>query len=149
MRCKFKHPYEHNAKLCAFISQDRNVECPFDTDSFLIIVDTGASAAFTFCKQDFITFTPLMDKVKGLATLKIAGEGTVQYKVKNDQGKTVNLIIENSYYVPEMDICLLSPQQLTGIPPSLEWLSVFHPIWSKKKEEEFEILCNVCLASNR
>lgn len=113
MRRKFKHTYNHNALLCAFISEDRNVECSFDTDSFRIVIDTGASAAFTFCKQDFITFTPLNDKVKGLATLKIAGVGTVQYRVKNDQGETVNLIIENCYYVPEMDICLISPQQLT------------------------------------
>lgn len=113
MRRKYNHSYDHNALLCAFISQDQNIECNFDTDSFRIVVDTGASAAFTFCKQDFISFTPLSDKVKGLATLQIAGVGTVQYKVKNDQGDIVNLIIENCYYVPEMDKRLLSPQQLT------------------------------------
>ena len=99
--------------LCAFISEDKNVECTFDTDSFRIIVDTGASAAFTFCKQDFISFTPLESKVKGLATLSIQGVGTVQYKVKNDQGQLVTLTIKRAYYVPEMDIRLLSPQQLT------------------------------------
>lgn len=99
--------------LCAFISEDRNIECAFDTDSFHIIVDTGASAAFTLCKQDIISFTPMNKKVKGLATLQVAGVGTVQYRVKNDQGETINLIIDNCYYVPEMDIHLICPQQLT------------------------------------
>lgn len=120
--------------LCAFISEDRNIECTFDTDSFRIIVDTGASAAFTFCKQDFISFTPLADKVKGLATLKIAGVGTVQYRVKNDQGETVNLTIDNCYYVPEMDIRLISPQQLTkqSTTPCMQSFDdkVFHLRWN-------------------
>jgi len=108
-KCGYNYP---SALLCAFVGSSTNDSYSFDTDSLELIIDTGASAAFTFCKQDFIEFQPLTDSVKGLATLKIQGVGTVQYNIKNDQGKTVSMIIRNCYYVPEMDIRLISPQQL-------------------------------------
>jgi hypothetical protein len=103
----------HNsAAICGFVSNNDVSSCTFDTDSVDIIIDTGASAAFTYCLQDFIDFTPMEDCVKGLATLKIRGKGTVHYNVVNDQGDLVSMIIRNCYYVPEMDMRLISPQQL-------------------------------------
>jgi hypothetical protein len=102
----------NSAAICGFVSNNDVSSCTFDTDSVDIISDTGASAAFTYCLQDFIDFTPMEDCVKGLATLKIRGKGTVHYNVVNDQGDLVSMIIRNCYYVPEMDMRLISPQQL-------------------------------------
>ena len=98
--------------VCAFIGDNNPQSISFDTDTLRIIIDTGASAAFTFCKQDFITFTPYNENVNGLGTLEIEGIGTVCYAVRDDQGKLVTIEIRDCYYVPNMNFRLISPQQL-------------------------------------
>ena len=98
--------------LCAFTSNNSNSIFRFDTDSFAIIVDTGASAAFTHCLQDFSSFTPYTSKVAGLGTLNIKGIGTVEYPIINDKGDRVILKIKNAYYVPALNSRLVSPQQI-------------------------------------
>ena len=45
--------------------------------------------------------------VKGLA---IKGKGTFKFDITNDDGKKHTIRIKNSFYVPKMRRCLLSPQ---------------------------------------
>ena len=94
----------------------------FDTDSCTLILDTGASACFTYCMNDFISFTPLKSKVQGLGTLNIHGVGTVQYPIINDKGHKVMLTIKNAYYVPAIQTRLISPQQICKATPK-QWLT--------------------------
>ena len=70
--------------LSAFLSKHQNKEVQFDTDSFPIIIDTGASSGFTFCKKDFLFLSKYQGSVKGLGRLAIQGKGTVTYKIKNE-----------------------------------------------------------------
>ena len=68
----------------------------FDTDSSPIIVDSGASAAFSHCLQDFTEFKPITSYVRGLGTLTIKGIGTVQYNVIDDKGIHTTILIRNA-----------------------------------------------------
>ena len=100
------------SNVCAFTSDNMDEAIRFDTDSCTLILDTGASACFTYCMNDFISFTPLKSKVQGLGTLNIHGVGTVQYPIINDKGHKVMLTIKNAYYVPAIQTRLISPQQI-------------------------------------
>jgi hypothetical protein len=102
----------HTALLCAYTSSNSTDNVNFDIDSVEFIVDTGATATFTYCINDFVTFTPLKSSVSGLETLEIKGIGTVQYTVTTDNGQQVILSIRNAFYVPALQTRLLSPQQL-------------------------------------
>ena len=75
-----------------------------------MVVDTGASAAFSFFLQDFINFRPYEDSVEGLGSLKVKGIGTIRYHIINDNNKLVTLTIKNAFYVLSLKIRLLTPQ---------------------------------------
>ena len=96
----------------AFQTANRVENATFDTDSVSIILDSGASAGFTHCLQDFVSFSPLSSTVRGLGRLEIKGIGTVKYKIVTNKGILTTLSIDNVYYVPELQTRLLSPQQL-------------------------------------
>ena len=100
------------AHACAYVADDAICTATFDTDSVAIIIDTGATAAFTHCLRDFISFTPISSKVSGLGDLSIKGIGTVLYKIKNDQNELISLQVKNAFYVPDLKTRLVSPQQL-------------------------------------
>ena len=100
-----------SANMCAFITNASACTTSFDTDSVPLILDTGATAVFTFCMQDFITFKVLNSKVSGLGTLKILDIGTIQYKIMTDNNRLEMLTIENAYYLPALKTRLVSPQQ--------------------------------------
>eukprot|EP00957_Ditylum_brightwellii_P014622 1102046-Ditylum_brightwellii.AAC.1 len=55
-----------------------------------IMLDTSATRAVTFCKDDFISFKCCHNKkkvIKGIAKgLKIEGSGTVKYQFNADDG---------------------------------------------------------------
>ena len=106
------NPYSIQAQHCAFTSDNSKNTVNFDTDSVSIILDTGATAAFTFCMTDFSAFKVMNSKVNGLGSLHIRGIGTVQYSVINDTGKEAILSIDNAYYVPDLKTRLISPQQI-------------------------------------
>lgn len=50
--------------------------------------------------------------IRGLGTLKIKGIGTIEYDVIDDKGNHTTLTIHNAYYVSDLKIRLLSPQQV-------------------------------------
>eukprot|EP00957_Ditylum_brightwellii_P159207 12117758-Ditylum_brightwellii.AAC.1 len=60
-----------------------------------IVLDTGATRAVTFCKDDFISFECCHKKekvVKGIAKgLKIERSGTVKYQFNTDDGSIIVL----------------------------------------------------------
>ena len=65
----------------AYPSSNSNEVVAFDTDYHQVIINTGATAAFSPCLQDFTEFMPMDSSVQGLSTLKIKGIGTIEYKI--------------------------------------------------------------------
>ena len=65
------------------------------------------------CLQGFTEFKPITSYVCRLSILTtIKGISTVQYNIIDDKGIHTTLSISNSYYVPDLEIKLLSPQQV-------------------------------------
>ena len=98
--------------LHAFISKGMKAIVDFDTDSLKIILDSGASAGFTHCLDDFISFRKYTGQVKGLGSMKIKGIGTVKYTIIDDYGQEQTLTIRDVYFVPGLSSRLISPQQV-------------------------------------
>lgn len=99
--------------LCTHSEESDDNNIIFDTDSVPLILDTGASSGFTYDKKDFIKLQPFSGNVSGLGQLDIKGIGTVTYNIVNDNNNTVELIIAQVFYVPNLHIHLLSPQQIS------------------------------------
>ena len=89
-------------------SQDGN-----DSDNFYstpLIYDTGASFGLTPYRSDFIDFEEASIPVKDISkTNTVLGIGTVMYKLKATNGDEL-LVPGLSYYLPECDVRLMSPQ---------------------------------------
>lgn len=83
----------------------------FDSDSFPIIMDTGASCAMSMDKNDFIELTPHSCTISGLGNLDVQGRGTIKWNIITDDGDSSTLIWRNALYVPDLPIRLASPQQ--------------------------------------
>ena len=85
----------------------------FDTDSFDIGIDNRCSACISGTPEDFIG--PLRDStrtIKGFMGAKTTNVkvGTLSWKWLDDDGKPHHFDIPNSYYVPNCNVRLLSPQ---------------------------------------
>jgi hypothetical protein len=107
-------------KLLAFRSQLQDfsndiamLDVVKEVDAFPVVVDSGASAWSTHCKDDFVpgTYVELTDRcMKGIAkSLPIIGKGMVRYEVVADDGSYVP-IQQWCYHIPELPIRLASPQ---------------------------------------
>ena len=95
----------------------RDNHCSLDTDSFPLLVDSGASYCITHCRDDFISpLIPTNTPVKGIIGKSIARwKGTVKWSVADDEGVSHDFIIPNTYFVQESPIRLLSPQHLSQV----------------------------------
>jgi hypothetical protein len=85
----------------------------FDTDSFLIGMDTFASITMATQPEHFdgLILTKKDGIVKGIeGGLAIKGKGTFKFNIEDDHGKVHHIKIPNSAYVPGLKYCLLSPQ---------------------------------------
>jgi hypothetical protein len=87
----------------------------FETDSVPIKVDNCCTQTITGFMEDFVpntTKTVDNKQVRGFGHTinKITHQGTVRWVVYDDEGKEHDIIVPNSYYVPECGIRLLSPQ---------------------------------------
>ena len=98
----------------------------FDSDSFTILVDNGASRCMTNNAKHFVgTPTVVSKKVTGLGAGNVTLEGTVRWTWEDDQGKCHTL------YCAELAYCLLSPQHLAAKKqdnspkPRGTWLATF------------------------
>ena len=87
----------------------------FDSDSFPVALDSGASSTSTSNKEDFIpgTFAPLDGvSVLGIASgLNVSGYYTVSWNFYTIKGEVVTLKIEKVLHAPGLPSKLLSPQQ--------------------------------------
>ena len=77
----------------------------FDTDSYPILVDSGASHCMTNCKDDFVD-TPLVTKhhIQGLGNATALMMGTVRYSFQNDAGQVSHFLVKDCLYVPTLPI---------------------------------------------
>ena len=88
---------KHSAFLCAFTSDNTSNIISLDTNSVALVIDTGATAAFTHCMRDVSSFTPFLSKVEGLGSLIIQGIDTLEFKFITDNGTVEILSISNAY----------------------------------------------------
>jgi len=85
----------------------------FDTDSFIIGVDNHASRTLSNNKRHFIGYIRRLDNlfINGInGKLPIRGIGTIQWKIEDDDGKVHAIRIPNTFYVSQLEHCILSPQ---------------------------------------
>ena len=89
-------------------------ELHFDSDSFPLLVDNGASAPITNTQDDFIdTPTPVCNKVNGILGHTIATlKGTVKWKFEDDSGRIHLFMLKNTYLIPNTATWVLSAQHL-------------------------------------
>ena len=87
----------------------------FDSDSFPVVFDSGASSTSTSEKKDFIpdTFVPMSGvTVLGITSgLQVEGHGTVSWNFYSSKGGVIILTIEKVLCIPNIPTRLLSPQQ--------------------------------------
>jgi hypothetical protein len=83
----------------------------FDTDSFVIGVDTFASITLGNHPDQFEDLKEHDDtEVEGIkGGLGIKGTGTFKFHIKDNKGRVHLIKIPNSKYVPDLKVCLLSP----------------------------------------
>lgn len=84
----------------------------FDSDSFPIGIDNHASRVMSNKKKHFVTpITPLSNQhIRGVnGLLQVKGKGIVEWTIEDDKGRKHAIRLE-ALYVPDLAICLLSPQ---------------------------------------
>ena len=113
-----KHkPYRGNYCLTAATLGTSKRYSKFDTDSKPIRIDNCASYCISNDMSDFIHPPKAIQKrIKGLAgSLGNLKQGTIRWKIEDDQGKTHVFDIPNSLYVKESPSRLLSPQHWSQV----------------------------------
>ena len=85
----------------------------FDTDSETVGVDNRCSGCISHVKDDFIgdlqECNRAIKEFGGTRTMNVK-TGTLRWSWENDQGQVHTFDIPNSYYVPDGNVRLLSPQ---------------------------------------
>jgi hypothetical protein len=83
----------------------------FDTDSFPIVIDAGASKCMTNDKGDFIgTPAEIHTDIHGLEWITAILQGTVRWSIKDNEGIVQHFDIPDTYFCPDLPIQLISPQ---------------------------------------
>jgi hypothetical protein len=84
----------------------------FESDSYDILVDGGATTSITNCLDDFVRpLTKTTIRIKGFnGTSSTAPTGTVKWPILGGQGVCHVLHIPDTYYVASCPMRLLSPQ---------------------------------------
>ena len=84
----------------------------FDTDSFPVCVDTGASYCSTISTNDFLPGTKVQCDVAvtGLGTHQVTSKGTVKWCFQDDVGQQHCFTIPDVLHLPHLPNRLLSPQ---------------------------------------
>jgi hypothetical protein len=77
---------------------------PFDSDSFIIHIDNGASATMSNKRDHFETLHPLKpnesNHIAGVngRVIPVKGRGTVKWKLEDDDGVIHEIKIKNTLY---------------------------------------------------
>jgi hypothetical protein len=95
-------------------SHDNSTIMDYLPGSKAICIDTGASASISNDKRDFITFNSITNQTtSGIGSgLNVEGCGTILWTITDDEGNKIKLYISDSFFVPNIPICLLCPQQV-------------------------------------
>ena len=108
----FRTP-ESNIKLLNAVSNTSMNHISFNTDSYPLVIDSGASSSATPFKSDYIdsTYKTLEGVIiSGIASgLKTASIGSVSYKIKDDNRNSIDLEINKVLHLEKLPIRLLSP----------------------------------------
>jgi hypothetical protein len=86
--------------------QDKAQEAIFDSDSFLIQVDSEASSSISDCKAHFESLKPINPKdphkISGPTGEEspIKGKGTLKWKIGDDDGAVHIIRLKDSLYIP-------------------------------------------------
>ncbi len=114
LQCYSGPPYSHLAFQSKKTLQPTSPPVRFDSDSYLVGVDSHASRCMA---NDTHLFKDLClnknnRQADGIADgLAIEGKRTFKFDMTDDKGKKHTIRIKNSLYVPKMRRCLLSPQR--------------------------------------
>ena len=86
----------------------------FDSDSYKLMLDDGASACITNCKDDFVEPPKDVDrKVKGIkGHADATHRGTLKWYLEDDTGLVHVILIQGAYLIPDTTTRILSPQHL-------------------------------------
>jgi hypothetical protein len=111
---------DENAKLLAYltalISADikKKGKAVFDPGGEYVCVDTGASSTIWILIKDFISLEKIDNiMINGIASgLKAEGVGVLKFTIMDTEENTLDSIIRDALYVPNVPMCLLCPQQL-------------------------------------
>ena len=93
------------------IATERSVR--FDTDSSLVGIDNRCSGCISHMNEDFIgELKPSNRVVKGFGGSRTTDVhvGTIRWSWEDDAGCKSTFEIPNSYYIPDGNVRLLSPQ---------------------------------------
>ena len=109
-----------NATKLSMLSawQSANARSPIYMDyapgSKAICIDTGASSCISNDRNDFISLEKVQNQtISGIGSgLDIAGYGTLQWRINDDDGNTIVFHVRDALYVPKVPMCLLCPQQI-------------------------------------
>jgi hypothetical protein len=95
----------------AAMEKVRKLKLEFDTDAFDILIDNCCSHILTNDINDYIE-PPVKSpvRVKGYNGSTSTMVGTMNWKIKDDNGKVHNFILPNTYYSSSVETRLLSPQ---------------------------------------
>jgi hypothetical protein len=117
-RLCIKHLIKHNTHHIPYIearvsTKGKERRLFFDTDSFPILVDDCCSKSITNNINDFIDkpkeTTTKIKGYNGLSNKPLKIE-TVRWPIRDDKGKAHQFILPNTYYAPEAETRLFSPQ---------------------------------------
>lgn len=108
----FRRP-RNSMRVALQASDTRANDVRFDSDSFAVGVDNHASRCMGNDKRLFenLVLARTAQRVGGISQgLEIKGKGTLVININDDNGKPHRLKIPNSLFLPNLKMCLLSPQ---------------------------------------
>ena len=93
-------------------TQRHSAADPYDSDSYLILIDNCCSACVTNNIKDFDCKPAKVNaSVKGVGgAIKLTHKGIVKWSFQDDQGRSHTFRIKDSFYAPNAPCRLLSPQ---------------------------------------
>ena len=121
----------------------------FDSDSYPILVDSGASYTISNDINDFIKPPKESNiRIKGYnGSYSKTKVGTVKWNIQDDNGKVHSITLPGTYYVPDAEIRMLSPQHWAQVTNDIRGTSstTFGDImvlrWNKLKYQKIIPIC--------
>jgi hypothetical protein len=95
----------------------RSEDHGYDSDSFWLAVDNGASRCITNCLSDYISPPKRVNiEVRGIGgPVRANLMGTVKWSIEDDEGVVHSFLLPNTYYNADSPYRLLSPQHMSQV----------------------------------